>query len=414
MAEKTGQQSVAVVAAHDGRLPTTLTGAWFTKLRTMRMQPTIAMARKLVIAPALASPWSLEQTEDAPDGAPALIEDMMFPARLRLMQCAMLGVIDYGWAPFEKVFSLNDDGKIVVTKLKPLIQDHTEIIVKTATGEFDGFLNMSADGREIDLDLKSSLLFSINVEGTDWYGQPDLKNLEDAYDQWTVISDAAARYDKKIAGSMWVVHYPIGITDFQGTPTSNDVIADTILTALESSGQLKVPRYVEGLSADLVGDAPDSWKIELITDGGTSQSSFIDRQMYLDKLFVRGLGMPERSVLEGQFGTKADAGAHGDFGITNIELRHTFMLQEINRQVVNQVLKLNYGPEAENTVYLQATPLADPVRELLKEIYTAILMNPEGFADLVPTLDTEALADQLGIPVVKEAAESVNDALSIN
>lgn len=411
MAERTGQQSVAVVAAHDGRLPTTLTSTWFTKLRTMRQQPTIAMARKLVIAPALASPWSLEQTEDAPEGAPALIENMMFPARLRLMQCAMLGVIDYGWAPFEKVFAMDDDGKIVITKVKPLIQDNTEIIVKVATGEFDGFINMSSDGNEVDLDLKSSLLFSINVEGTDWYGQPDLKNLEDAYDQWTIISAAAARYDKKIAGSMWVVHYPIGMTQFLGVETSNDVIADSILTALESSGQLKVPRYIEGLSADLNESAPDAWKIELITDGGTSQAAFIDRQMYLDKLFVRGLGLPERSVLEGQFGTKAEAGAHGDFGITNIELRHTFMLQEINRQVVNQVLRINYGPEAENSVYLQATPLSDPVRMFLKNVYTAILANPEGFADLVPTLDTEALADQLGIPVVKEATESINDAL---
>lgn len=413
MSEKTGQQSIRVIASYDGRLPKDGSpGTWYEKVRVMRKHPTISMARKLVIAPALAAQWSVEQEDDAPEGAKELIEEMMLPARLRLMQTAMLGVIDFGWQPFEKVFNKNSQGQVLVTKFKPLLQDITEIYVKEKTGAFDGFRNggiLGASVSGVDLNLTKSLLFSINVEGTDWYGHADLEACETAYDEWKVVNSAAARYDKKIAGSMWVVHYPLGYSMYQGVETSNDIIADAILTALESSGALKVPRFVEQLSADLDANAPDAWKIELMSDKGVSKAAFLDRQNYLDKLMIRGLGMPERSVLEGQFGTKAEAEAHGDFAITNIELRHSFLVQEINWHAVNQVLRLNYGPDAENLVYIKPTPLTDPVRGFLRDVYKTVLMSPDGYFDIVNKLDLDAMADQLSIPMLSEPEEPITE-----
>jgi len=44
----------------------------------------------------------------------------------------------------------------------------------------------------------------------------------------------------------------------------------------------------------------------------TSQGSFIDRQKYLDALKMRAFGLPERSILEGSHGTKAEADVHAD------------------------------------------------------------------------------------------------------
>ena len=49
-------------------------------------------------------------------------------------------------------------------------------------------------------------------------------------------------------------------------------------------------------------------EIELLSDSGKGQQPFTDRQKYLDILKVRAFGFPERSILEGQFGTKADVG----------------------------------------------------------------------------------------------------------
>ncbi len=412
MPEKTGQQTVSFVTSTDGVLPKPFVGTWYQKIKLMRLQPTIAMARKLVIAPALASPWTVEATPEAPEGGKELIEEMMFPARLRLLESAMLGTIDYGWQGFEKVFNTTMKKQVIVTKFKPLLQDITDILIKPRTGQFAGLQNQNmgstSGSGEVDLPLANSLLFSINVEGTDWYGVADMKNLEATYDEWNNVNDVANRYDKKVAGANWVVHYPIGTSILNGVSTSNDVVADQLLKALEASSTIKVPRYVEALSADLNDQTPDAWKIELITDKGAGVTTFLDRLNYLDKLFVRGLGMPERAVLEGQFGTKAEAGEHGDFAITNIELRHALLVQDINWHVVNQVIRLNFGPQFENTVKLKVTPLSDPVRVFIKELYTTILTNPDGFLDVVANLDLKAISEMLDIPL-EETDEGFGD-----
>jgi len=399
MPEQTAPQTVGYRTNFGRELAKTRTTSWHTKVRAMRLQPTIALARKMIIAPALAAAWSVETTPEAPDGAKDLIEDVFIPARLRLLETAMLGTIDFGWQPFEKVFMVNADKKIVISKFKPLLQDLTDILVRSDTGAFDGLRNDRGDGSYTDLSLGDSLLFSINVEGTDWYGNPDMKNLEASYDQWTDVNAAANRYDKKVAGSNWVVHYPIGYSLLNGVRTANDLIADQLLSALEASSTIKVPRYVEQFSESLDDDARDAWKIELITDGGSVNAAFIDRQGYLDKLFIRGIGLPERSVLEGQFGTKAEAEAHGDFGVTNIELRHTGLVQDINWHAVNQLLRLNYGVEYENTVFLSPAPLSDPARAFLKEIFAQILATPEGIIDILDNLDLKAFSKQLNLPL---------------
>ncbi len=416
MPETTGQQTVSIATSFDKILPRLDGGTWFKKVREMRRHPTIKLARDLVVAPALASKWAYEGNERAPEGSIDFIKKNIDPLRLNFMRTAMLGAIDFGWQPFEKVFAHNDTTKLIhIKKLKPLLQDLTEIFVDTDTGAFEGFLNTPIGEEQIDIKLEKSFLFSYDVEGTDWYGEATLRAVELAYDQWLTVNTSANRYDKKIAGSMWVVHYPLGHSLLDGTSTSNDIIADTILLALESSGALKVPRTISALSDDLNADTPDAWKIELLTDGGTQQASFIDRQNYLDKLMIRGFSVPERSVLEGMFGTKAEAGVHADFAITNIELRHQLFLQDVNSHLVNQLLRLNWGPEFEDTVKIRALPLADPVKVLLKELFMAILANPDGFLEITDRLDISAISEALDVPFkpevkdINETGDSVVD-----
>lgn len=403
MAEKTAMQSVVLQIFADNIIPRQDSQAWFAKVRLMRKQPTIALVRELVIAPALAAGWTVEAEEDAPEGAKEFIDKQMQPHRLKLLRTAMLGVIDFGWSPFEKVFDVSSTKEVVIKKFKPLLQDITEIAVKRKTGAFDGLRNTPVDGTAvIDLSREHSLLFSIDVEGTDWYGQAILKNLEDAYDDWVTVGQSASRYDEKIAGAMWVVHYPLGKSNYLGETLDNGLIADKILDALRSSGALKVPRYVAGLSEDIDDESKDAWKIELITDPGSAKAAFIDRQSYLDKLFARGLGLPERSVLEGQFGTKADAQAHADFAITNIELRHLMFVHDINKHAVNQLLRLNWGEQFEDTVHIEPAPLTDVQLVFLKEVFTALMTNPETALDVVDQIDKKALQDKLGIPIEEQ------------
>ena len=109
----------------------------------------------------------------------------------------------------------------------------------------------------------------------------------------------ARRYDRKIAGATVVVHYPKGSSyDEHGVLTPNPELAKRLAHKLESSGAVAIPRDVAQL-LETAGLESPGWKIELLSDGGSLQSGFTGRLEYLDKLKVRGILAPERTVLEG-------------------------------------------------------------------------------------------------------------------
>ena len=376
-----------------------------TKVRQMRKDPTIALVRQLLVAPALLSPWAYEATEDAPDDAVEFIEEQMQPLRSYMIRQTLLGCVDFGWAPFEKIFEkVNGDKRIGLSKMKPLLQDWTDIVVHPDNGAFWGFRQVNTKAEYVFIPVAQAFLHSFDVEGTYWYGQALMDNAEIGYDNWNNINDAGERYDTKISGSHWVVHYPMGTSNYNGTETDNEEIARALLASLQSSGGIAVPKNMEAFLKELNENTPKAWEIELLTDSGSTSASFTDRQKYYDALKTRGFGFPERSILEGQFGTKAEAEAHGDFAIANILLRTEDLIRDLNWHVVNQLLRLNWGPEKENTVKILGGTLGKENRSFLQALYNTLLSKPEGFTAEFDNIDRGALRDLLEVPTDEEQA----------
>lgn len=397
VAEKTKPQ-VLTASSFDDTLQKPLTcGTFYKDIRDLRKDPTIALARMLVTAPVLASQWSIESEENAPEGAQDFIAEVMQPFRTHILRTGYYGCLDFGWQPYEKVFEIDSQGRFILKKLKPLLQDITDILIDPANGALVGIKQ-----DELKMPIEECLVFYFNVEGTNWYGESTLWNAKATQDKWNKVDTAATRYDTKIAGSHWVIHYPIGSSLVDGVETDNFTVAKNILAQLEASGSIVVPRKITDIVDDLNKDAPDAWVIELKGDEGKGATPFVERMKYLDALKVRSLGLPERAVLEGQFGTKAEAEAHADFAITNIELNHLMLVQLVNWHLVNQLLVMNYGASAVNTVYIQPTPLTDLALSYLKTVYDRVLADPTGFMNELATMDLEALKDKLGIPVHKD------------
>ena len=380
----------------------------YTKVRRMRKDPTISLVRLMFFSGIIAAEWSVECDDPLYEDAVDFIHQNILPSRRLLLEKAALGCFDFGWQPFEKVIDIVD-GAVKLKKLKPLLQDITKILTdydelaEEGTGQFLGFRQSDRD-----LPLEKALLFNFDVEGTAWEGNSIMSNIEQPYDSQYALNDAAQRFDEKMAGAHWIVHYPVGNTPFNGKDTPNHEIADAILNSLKSSGSIAIP-LGKGIMQDIDNES-NGWKVELITAGGAS-FPFADRFNYLDKLKVRGAGFPERSILEGQFGTKAEAEAHSDFVITMIEYRHECIIETVNWHLVNQLLRLQFGADYENKVVIQQAPLNDVQRAMLKGIYNQILANPEGFMQESAVLDIEAIADALGIPRITDE-ELTNDELS--
>jgi len=390
--------------AFDNILERPVSESIYEEYRQMRKDPTIALARRFVTAAVLTSMWSYEEKEGAPEGARDFIEEEFTPLRTHIQKMSFYGCIDFGWQSFEKVFRIREsDGRVGLLKLKPLLQDLTEILVDKQTGAFMGLFQDVIDEHDaVTLRLQESLLVNIDVEGTDWYGQSMLEIARQTQRDWDTLNKANKRYDAKIAGSHWVIHYPIGTSRLNGVETDNLIIAKSLIATLEASGAIAVPKHVDAITGELNKDTPDAWKIELLSDIGNTVTQFNERFKYLDALKVRALGLPERAVLEGQFGTKAEAEAHADFAIVNMEMNHTIIVQQINWHAVNQLLRLNFGKEAENTVFIKPTPITDLALQLLRDVYKSILANDEGMAAEIDLIDRDALRERIDVPTVPE------------
>jgi len=408
MVEKTSEQVLATTGI-DGQLSKLMPKDWAKKVRLMRRDPTLGFVRDLYMAPLLASEWSVVADDPKYEDAVDIVYDAIVPKRLQLMENAIRGLLDFGWQAFEQVFSYTKDGWITLRKLKPLLQDITYILVNSR-GDIKGVRNLPTylsafnnpfAGPWIDLNVDECLVISRDVEGTNWYGEALMRRVEAPFDSWNECEYAAKRFDTKIAGAHWVVYYPIGRSRYNGQEAvDNFIIANGILDALTSSGKIAIPQKILQQTTDLnsLGEDKTVWKIEMISASGSSESSFVGRQKYLDALKARGLGIPERAVFEGQFGTKAEAEAHADFAIDNIEMAHVRLIEQVNTQVVNQLLRLNKGEHYEDHVTITATPLSDWKRSQLRNLYTAYFGTESGQAQEIEAIDWDAVREVLGIP----------------
>ncbi len=383
--------------------------AIYATYRIIRKHPTVAIGRTLAVAPILSAEWSVEAGEDAPNGAQEFIADQFLEARQPLLRDALLfGYIDYGFQSFEKVFEETDDGRIGIRKFKPLLPDITHLRVDKDTGAFDGVRQ-----GEVILPVEHTLLYSFAVEGTNWGGVPLLENVRKTWTEWEQANAGAVKYDRKVAGSHLVVHYPPGqSTDVNGSTVDNVDIAKRIMDSLEAAGSVAIPQTVASFASDLNRENA-GWDISLLQDSGGRQPTFIDRLRYLDSLILRGLILPERIALEGQHGTLAEAGEHADLAMNNAELVHEQVTRTTNWHAVDQLLALNWGDEARGTVKLVASPIQDSKRLFLTEVYKAVLANPSGFLEEFGELDTSSLRESLGVPSLDEGDDRRSDPIAI-
>lgn len=420
----------------DGRAPRPIgTGEWLKKVRKMRRDPTLGFARDLAAAPILSAEWAIEIDSD-PDAdeeevallehAQQFIDRQMKKVRLGLLRHAINGMVDFGWQTFEKILRPvrdqdTNETLIGIARLKPLLQDFTEITIDD-NGNFTGIFNLplvlnfgdplnsktsDTSGRnrfsmigETELSVDECVIFARGVEGTNWYGEPLMRRAEYAYDRWLEADAAAERYYNKLAGSHWIIQYPLGYSLVMGEEKDNAEIAKDILDNLQSSGMVAIPRKLVDFVSDMNGlaQAENAWQIELVSAGSSDTGSFNDREKHLEALMVRALNLPERAILEGQYGTKAEADSHADFAISLSETWHMEIVDEINVQIVDDLVEVNYGKRYRGRVRLVARPLTDEKRQIINQVYSTLISTPDGLLEEIDRIDWGVIRSQLGIP----------------
>ena len=137
-------------------------------------------------------------------------------------------------------------------------------------------------------------------------------------------------------------------------------------------------------------------------DTAASSPQYNERLEYMDKLKVRGLGFPERSVLEAtSAGSRADSGTAYAFAVNNLTLIHSIITKNINKQLINKLLAFNYGEDTIDTIFMIPGPILDSHKESLFELTSDLIKSRPEVADL------DTLMDRVDIPKSEEIVEVI-------
>ena len=145
-----------------------------------------------------------------------------------------------------------------------------------------------------------------------------------------------------------------------------------------------------------------SWEVELVESSAATSSSLETRFKYLDALLTRSFIQPERTMLEGKHGTKAESGEQQDIALTMVEHRHGVVRQQLNEGPVADLCEAYLGPEWREAVHVEAEPIGADEKQFLRDILKQVLATPEGVMEMLDRIDFDQLREITGVPSLTE------------
>ena len=380
-----------------GKAPT----GHYKTYRKMRTDPQVALARAVLMLPIRMAEVTLEKKDDSvPDEQFDFIKSQMDPLYPKLIKDMLFG-LDYGWAPFEKVFEITEGNNIGYKKLKPLLVDNTKI-KSEENGNFAGFRQ-----GKVDMDAEKCFLFTYDKECDNWYGRSQMENIRES--TWWPRQHAVKKYDtylSKVAGTIPIVQYPEGEgRDENNVQQSNYYLAMAIIDGLSNSQGVAVPKNLSKYADDLIrmgyseAAAISDWVIEFLESKGQHGKEMLDGIKYYDSGIFRGYFVPERAATEGEHGTKAEAETHGRIAELSSTSILFDMLQHINDYLINHLLILNFGDDTCNNVFYKRSGLDSQSLEYFRDLTKAVLSNPNNTELFLNAVAVEALLDAAAVPV---------------
>lgn len=388
-----------------GNIPVTRPpAATYTAWRAMTRHPVVALCLAVAKLPVLMASYTFT---GEPEDRRLWLEEHMKPLWRALLRDS-LRAVELGWSGFEKVWGMIGPNeapmRLGYTRLKALVPDKTEIRLG-AKGEFAGLKQ-----KAVELRPEESWLFTYDRHYDDMYGRSRLENIrETAWTNWMAIANRSQQYATKVAGVIPMIHYPPGESkDKTGQERSNFAIAETIMRNLSKGHGVAMPNELSDYGRDLLtgggGATKDmlrAWVIDFLEAGTAHGEEFVNMLRYWDSQMARGLLVLERAVLEGQHGTKAEAGEHGDVTRAIGHQTQLDFVEQANAGLIDPLLVVNWGPKAAGTVRIETEPI-DPERATFIRSLISKVLATAGTADMVDTLvDWRGALDQAEVPLVE-------------
>lgn len=375
----------------------------FAHYREMRSEPTIALGLAASTCPITAAPWSYKVEDGTPDEWLKFVQaecDRLKPSLVRDMTRA----IWMGYQAFEKVWEFKD-GRYGIERMHALLQDITTAVLDDK-GRLVGLKN-----RDAELDRRAFLWFTHDQEGDDPYGRSRFENIRKTYARLQTSAEKMTQWIAKNAGVIPVLQYPEGSDVDEGQVEDNKVHAAAVLNSLGRSAGIAIPNKLSSWAEDLIkkGVSPKelmAWQLSFVEAKGGAGGEILANTQHLEKLLLRGLLVPERAVTEGQFGTKAEAGEHADIMLLIAAEVYGDICRCINEQLVDDLLVVNFGPDAKGKIKIIPGALTDTEKAFAREFMKLILTNPANIDILLSTLDFDGMMDTAKMPKLREIIDN--------
>lgn len=403
-AERSGQQAFG--AAPYGRYiqyGNPLNTLKLREIEEIRSYPTVAYCIYIMTIIGDSSEWTVEADEDVPMEAVNLVQKFIKENKTEVWRTGIEGWITHGYTAYEKVFrcEVNKEGnyRVTIERLKPLLPEYVLINMDADRG-FDG---ITVDlPRRVDLTPEKSLVLTNEKQGDDLRGRPILRSVKEGAAGARVSLEGMLHYEEKLAkGPKYKVTYPYGAEeDENGNLVRNVDKARNFVRDIENSCFALLPRRKNINPSQSTSNQSD-YDIEMFPQDSIT-GNFINDLMYLDKLIVRAFGFPERSILEGLFGTKADAENGTDFLVLRVEYLVRSMVDQLNRFVIDQLMNVNYTGLAGR---VRINPGTIDKRDLkrISDVLNNVINSQYGQAVVLPTFDVDAMLDTVSIPRLRES-----------
>lgn len=378
----------------------------YNNYRLMASVPTVALCLAATKAVMKSSEWSVEADDDAPEDAVDLIQNsILIRQKARIMNDAVR-CITFGNQPFEKVWK-NDGGLWDFEKFVPMLPDLT-------TPGVDDFGNVvELKNLDVSLDPTKFVYLTYDAEAGNYFGRSRLENIRTTgHRAWMGTIDKFGQYMTKTAGAIGVVYHPPSGTGTtaDGQVLDNSEIAGRLASRLTGGSIITMPMLYDSDTIAAMQNNPEfaklmQWRIEFLNTGTDHSGAFLGGLKMAETQCVRGMYWPERALLEGQFGTKAEAGIHQDLAVQICYQDTQDIVDQLNTQAVDDLLEANYGPQMKGKVRLAASPLSDEASGFLREIVGGVLLDPNN-ADLFRSVvDFDAMMDSTGVPKLESTVD---------
>jgi len=216
-----------------------------------------------------------------------------------------------------------------------------------------------------------------------------------------------------VAGAIPLIEYPEGTgLDANGNEVTNFELAQAILRNLSAIDGVAMPNTLTKHLEDLARmggagkDLVKAWSISFLETNGNHGKDFIDNLNYQDKLKVRGWLLPERAILEGEHGTKAESESHSDWAFLVGQELTSDIFMSINMHLVDPFVAVNFGPERVGDVRLSFAGINPAVIAFLRQLLLKTAGAPANIDLLMEIVDLEQVVEQVGLPQNK-SGESI-------